>query len=1735
LLSSLALGIRALYIRALARTRGEKKAPAKAAGGDGAAPLDPRRGATERALSVGSGGALDRAGRLIELARERPLAPEGRAARLAAERVYVREAARLRLAARSTPPAEAKALDRAADDFLARALATRLYTLPRPLATAAPKDAAAGAEPLAEEAAAVTSSSAALTAPAGVEELLVSATPGAASLTVVYETVATATKYEIRVTPPGGTPVTVVQTVGLTFLPKTVVTGLANEVTYLVEVIAYDPSGAVIGRGDAAGTPTAATVPPAPIVVTALPGDKKLTVAFTTLLAADSYDIVATQLGPSPPAPVSQTKTVASGFVPSVALTPLINNTEYLVTVTAKATGTVVGRGTTRGTPTATLPSVAVSAFPDDGRLTATYSLLPGSTRYDVQVTQAAMPTPILKYQTSQTLSPEFVPFVEADGLTNDIEHTVHVSAFDEFGTAMGDGTAKVTPRSSGTLGLPFDRIDPLGDASAPPQVARLLTAAHSVASRWRYEYLKKQVLSALDGVHVFDEQITQLQMLDVEKTAAAEPLLTQVVTLTNQTLSAVAKDLETVPTPNVERETEQIADAVNSYLLLEQLLAWLTTHDALEFWVGLFGRIIDDLAAFDWKEFPRTRAYLRDQFNALSATAFQQKVLELLGNAKADALKLVDDLGGPLRVAAGQTVARVAASMQEVFDSFDEPLLVHAGTVNESPLGSLGSQLQAAVDDLVERLRDEVEGALDMAADPVAASKLFELVVMAYVVLPILAALAVGLAGGPISAVLLAAAVTVAAQELLHLIARWLQGPVQEKLDEARAKVDEGVEALRAVVADALSVSISAGPAQQNLNLLAGQLGNLANLLPKEYLDEAAALLAEARDAVVRSASQLALAAEQALGLESGTAFDVVSLDHLTNLPLAPQLAGGVDSGRFAAASLLRQLDGLERARLELRDAKEVVITQRLSLFKLLGGSGDPAAAGVPGFVQGELGRLLHGEEVAVRLTEGELIDKEHPGLYRALLVGIRAVGVFDRPPTGALSTVNIPLHLTHAGESRTRVKTDANRNAPKTRARWGSARLVEDRDPHIAALGFATLAREHGSETAVFNLFPEESDLAVTAAEAAPDAVARPRDDRYGPFENFGLEGTLLLYLPASGSGPDAGRGVASDLVTTSSVSPRLVDILLDVTFRACHDTNLAAAVRATREKEREDVDVVGRTAATARRLSLAGVVPAAQASNRRTIHFSLRGHRDDTLRLWQGALGQPSTTLTAGADWTKVPATQLLETGKKFEPLPYPASQIPDFTLAFGSPPATVDKTGLALSAIGTTLTVTPEMLGIPKELLTSPTSGVVGLSISVVPTPDGVLVSTRPETAPGAPAGSLPHPIDVATAAVGTKLHVVTLAGSGFWTSAATGLTWDQFSFAPPAPAGTSVRRLDAAAIGNDLHVVATAFGGGFPPYRLLHTVRSGVSGPWSPWTAIPQPPGNRLYDGIACATDGTSLYVLASTFLWANGLWTAKWTGGTWSALQRVGPSGIPVPIFYPGEVALAYDGTNMHAVVESWGSVYHGVLSAPNLPFSDVWPVPEGVLRSLGAAVLTGKVHLCADTWNRGARRIWHLIVGQTGWKEIDPPRAPAWPDALALATVGNDLRLVVGGYGADLHHGWYTNGKWYGYQDVRAAARTLSVPTDPLDVLKLNVPAPLDALVPGYVPSKKLPGRLVLGVSTETGGPLVPFSTLFTTGAAVTGLVLTLSAAVTNGLLYDVIVSLTYTIPVETITPALR
>lgn len=625
-------------------------------------------------------------------------------------------------------------------------------------------------------------------------------------------------------------------------------------------------------------------------------------------------------------------------------------------------------------------------------------------------------------------------------GLTAGTSYTFKVTATNPTGTSAPSvasnavvPTALVPPSTPGgplDLPLPAFSSDPvlLIDGAAEASRAYISDAAR-IGGKWRYEYLKAEALLAAHEAMNYETHIATLMQMAVAKVGTAEQIL-------NSTLLQAVKDLQTDANlvaeagqaPEINDILDSLGDTAAQSLLLPRFFAWLIEVGPLNFWIGLFEAMISDLASVipvfgSATTFGRTKKYLQKAFD--DPVSGVQAMLKSAANdilARLDSE--VEQMLAPLRAATNQVIAGTHQAMADVFEASDITLLMtppaNAGGADVpdlDPLKALYAQLNAEVDKLADQIKSRITAKLLPLVDGSGAD-LFKKLVITFLVLPVLAFLIISLAGGPISAALLAAAVLLAAEELLRLLVRWLSGPLLKKIDDLTRNLTQLVGKLQSFFALQSQLVRNQSP-EVSLQILASEIRQLRDFLPETFLYDAAALLEEARNVVLRTATQLGMAAEQALGQENGTAFEVVSDDYATRLTPAPQLPGGTDPSRLAGAALLRDIGRLEERRTAVTDGKELEFTHRLSLLRLLGGN-------ALGFQQ-----FLQNRELLVRMTQGDLIDRMFPGVYRAVIKEVRATGVFASLPISGL-VGGVPLTITHLGESRTRIKLGANTAAP-------------------------------------------------------------------------------------------------------------------------------------------------------------------------------------------------------------------------------------------------------------------------------------------------------------------------------------------------------------------------------------------------------------------------------------------------------------------------------------------------------------------------------------------------------------------------------------------------------------------------------------------------------------------------------------------------------------------------------
>ena len=571
-------------------------------------------------------------------------------------------------------------------------------------------------------------------------------------------------------------------------------------------------------------------------------------------------------------------------------------------------------------------------------------------------------------------------------------------------------------------------------------EATRLAQRVGRTASTYRSKFLREQALLVATQAFDVESQVTALQAMDLGKLAAAQAVASPVLQQALAQALDVNQSLTNLPVPDLTEATAHLASAVSNLFLLQRIVDWLTRQSVLSFWYDLFGALIDDVAHVD-TGLTRTSAYLRRVFGSTLA----DQIGELYDEVEAQVRGRAADLEGTVRTALAGALGGLNRQTAGLFNAFDAGLTAAPAAtsamavpgpprpddvLDPNPLDKALDDVRKAVDEHLAKLRAELDKSLGMI-DKTAAQELFVVVMTTYVVLPILGALAVALAGGPPAAALLAGAVLVGGQELVHLIAGWLAGPISAQLDALRNGVDEARRALEGLVAGSVASTVQhvqkLAAAERPLDLAGQFLRELSLLVPDAFLTATADALARQHDALLERASELALAAELSQGHEHATMFDAIRPDYAQlageRLPAAAQLPGGTGATRHVAELLIADLHRLDEQRLELPDGKQMLLTRRVSVRQLLSTAvadpSDPAA--VPASTLAPLTRLLRGEPVAVDLDEGDLLDSTHPGAYRALIDDVRVMAIV----AGAVSpATSLPVLLHHTGPSRVRVR---------------------------------------------------------------------------------------------------------------------------------------------------------------------------------------------------------------------------------------------------------------------------------------------------------------------------------------------------------------------------------------------------------------------------------------------------------------------------------------------------------------------------------------------------------------------------------------------------------------------------------------------------------------------------------------------------------------------------------------
>ncbi len=646
--------------------------------------------------------------------------------------------------------------------------------------------------------------------------------------------------------------------------------------------------------------------------------------------------------------------------------------------------------------------------------------------------------------------------------------------------TPPGDLLGGLTPIDFPVLG--GTPLDLFGTAFEDTR-RNLLAAANRTGEKWRYEHLKAQAIKAAEDLKAYETQSLQLVQLAAQKVESAQLLLNPILIEVVKELQSNLRDVQALQQDaDLDGAIGNLADATSSALLLEELVLWFTTHDVIDFWIGLFGALLQDVCAFDFNV-SRTQSYLDSQFSLIDLRAVTDQI-----KAKLDAT--VSGAIAPLRAAIEGVIGSTNAALHRALGSIDVPLV--GGLAPDDPtagthlLGGLEDSLRATVDRLESQLRDKLLKTLEDVLDQ--ATGAFKKFMIVFFVMPILAILGVGIALGAFGAAALAALVLIAAEELISLILRMLTGPIRDQLRDLHKKIDAALKTIANVVGRVTGL-VQASRPEDFLDVVGEELRELKELLPNAFLSDVETLLESARDFVMQNAVQLAFAAERALGLENGTAFDAIRGKYADAITPAPQLPGGNDAHRFSASELLRDLGALERQRTQLADGKELELTQRVSLRYLLGTGFDT------------LLDAASGGSVTLQLTEAGLLDRMFPGTYRALIKEIGVAAQFKQVlPAGVVPMLGFPVRLTHLGESRTRIKKDGNPSSPPLHVPIDRSsfilELFGDREPIV-------LQRPRGGLGILVGFRPKRGTFTLTT----------PHGPRTYPYSE--LEATMLREL--------------------------------------------------------------------------------------------------------------------------------------------------------------------------------------------------------------------------------------------------------------------------------------------------------------------------------------------------------------------------------------------------------------------------------------------------------------------------------------------------------------------------------------------------------------------------------------------------------------------------------------------
>ncbi|MDH5265139.1 MAG: fibronectin type III domain-containing protein, partial [Betaproteobacteria bacterium] len=213
------------------------------------------------------------------------------------------------------------------------------------------------------------------------------------------------------------------------------VVGLANGTSYSCSVTATNVAGTSPASGTVSVTPR--TVPGAPTIGAAVPGNGQASIAFTPPASNGGASITSYRATCSPGG------AVASGVASPIVVSGLANGTSYSCSVTASnAAGTGPASGTTSVTPR-TVPGAPTIGTSVPGNGQATVSFAPPASNGGSPITSYRATCNPGGIAVSEAASPIIVA-----GLANGTAYACSVTATNAAGTGPASGTASVTPRT---------------------------------------------------------------------------------------------------------------------------------------------------------------------------------------------------------------------------------------------------------------------------------------------------------------------------------------------------------------------------------------------------------------------------------------------------------------------------------------------------------------------------------------------------------------------------------------------------------------------------------------------------------------------------------------------------------------------------------------------------------------------------------------------------------------------------------------------------------------------------------------------------------------------------------------------------------------------------------------------------------------------------------------------------------------------------------------------------------------------------------------------------------------------------------------------------------------------------------------------------------------------------------------------------------------------------------------